>query len=771
MPSQLFPRTPRLDGADPEAKRAEIWNYFHSTFDRYESLFQLLANDEEAYTRKPISLRHPLIFYLGHTATFFINKFVLAGLLTRRIDPRLESMFAVGVDEMSWDDLDEAHYDWPPVARVWEYRRRVRETVDRVIRETPLSLPIGWDHPFWAVLMGIEHERIHLETSSVLIRQQRLALVRPHPDWEPCRLCGSAPENGLVDIPAGWVRLGRDLSDPWYGWDNEYGHHEAEVPAFRAARYLTSNGEFLGFVTAGGYADDSLWDEEGLGWRRFAQAEHPSFWVREGRHGDPVDPGGRGRTSGTAGDREVKSAGGEQSAETLDTAGGGAGGNEAAATSVNPAVSAAGDERAGIWKLRLVAEEVPMPWDWPVEVNCHEARAFCRWRARETGLPVRLPTEDEWHRLHDHVGLTDVPAESPAVANLHLDYWASSCPVNRFPHGELFDVVGNVWQWCETPTYPFAGFAVHPLYDDFTTPTFDHRHNLIKGGSWISAGNEARHVSRYAFRRHFFQHAGFRYIVSAAPVSQPGSLYETDALLAQYAEFHYGDEYFGVPNFPRALADSAAAAFARHGNGHAGRALDLGCATGRSTFELARHFAQVEGVDFSARFIKTGVQLAETGVIRYTLPEEGDLVAYRERRLETLGLVEVGSRVSFWQGDACNLKPVFSGYDLILAANLIDRLYAPTRFLTEVHQRINPGGLLVLASPYTWLEEHTPREEWIGGFKKDGESHTTLDGLKELLGQHFDLVEGPREVPFVIRETRRKFQHSLAELTVWKRRA
>ncbi len=93
MPTEIFPRTPRLDGTDPEAKRAEILRYFHATFDRYESLFQLLAGDE-AYYRKPISLRHPLIFYLGHTATFFINKFVLAGLVDRRIDPRLESMFA-----------------------------------------------------------------------------------------------------------------------------------------------------------------------------------------------------------------------------------------------------------------------------------------------------------------------------------------------------------------------------------------------------------------------------------------------------------------------------------------------------------------------------------------------------------------------------------------------------------------------------------------------------------------------------------------------------
>ena len=164
------------------------------------------------------------------------------------------------------------------------------------------------------------------------------------------------------------------------------------------------------------------------------------------------------------------------------------------------------------------------------------------------------------------------------------------------------------------------------------------------------------------------------------------------------------------------------------------------------------------------------MQLAGTGTIRYTLPDEGELVQYRERHLNALGLAETASKVAFWQGDACNLKPVFRGYDLILAVNLIDRLYAPRRFLEEVQERLNPGGLLVLASPYTWLEEHTPREEWIGGFKKDGESYTTLEGIQDILGAHFDRVEGPVEVPFVIRETRRKFQHSLSELTVWRRR-
>ena len=36
-----------------------------------------------------------------------------------------------------------------------------------------------------------------------------------------------------------------------------------------------------------------------------------------------------------------------------------------------------------------------MPVDWPVEVNYHEAKAFCKWK----GPSYRLPTEAEHHRI------------------------------------------------------------------------------------------------------------------------------------------------------------------------------------------------------------------------------------------------------------------------------------------------------------------------------------------------------------------------------------
>lgn len=702
MRQQRFQRTPLLNGDDVNAKREEIRAYFHTTLDCYEKLFETLRNDE-AYYKKPISLRHPLIFYLGHTATFFVNKLILAGLITKRINPKLESTFAVGVDEMSWDDLDTAHYEWPAVEEVRNYRNTMRNMVDKLISDMPLTLPISWESAWWPIIMGIEHERIHLETSSVLIRQHALEYVEPHTDWEPCRESDVAPQNQLINVSAGTVTIGKDFNDPvTYGWDNEFGQHEALVPAFQASQYLVSNQEFLEFVEANGYTTENYWEKEGRSWQKFVGAKHPTFWVKKNSK----------------------------------------------------------------WHLRLMTEEIPMPWDWPVDVNYHEAKAFCNWKAVTSGQPVRLPSEDEWYRLYDFANLSDVSLNEPAAGNVHLDYYASSCPVNKFKQGDFFDVTGNVWQWTETPTYPFEGFDVHPLYDDFTTPTFDDQHNLIKGGSWIACGNESLRSSRYAFRRHFFQHAGFRYIVTDTPAAQHSSHYETDKLLSEYAEFHYGDTYFDVPNFPTALAKIAIAAM---GNKPAHKALDLGCASGRSTFELARHFDHVTGMDFSARFIGQGVQLAQKGVLRYTLTDEGDLVSYKERSLANLGLDNVKNKVEFYQGDACNLKPIFTDYDLILAANLIDRLYDPAKLLTTIHTRIKPGGLLMITSPYTWLTEHTKKASWIGGFKKDGENFTTLDGLKEILGHHFKLIQGPQAVPFVIRETKRKFQHTLAEATIWER--
>jgi 5-histidylcysteine sulfoxide synthase/putative 4-mercaptohistidine N1-methyltranferase len=696
-------RTPLLTGDDPEAKRREILEYFHATFSLYESLFECLKDDAAFYARAN-PLRHPLIFYYGHTSTFFINKLNVAGLLNERVDPKLESLLAIGVDEMSWDDLNVRHYDWPTPAEVKAYRDKTRAIVDQFIRTCDVTLPIGWESPLWIVIMGIEHERIHLETSAVLIRELPLQQVKKHPVWgNICPKSGAAPENELLPVKGGSITLGKDHDNPLYGWDNEYGHQTFEVRDFKASKYLVSNREFLEFVQGGGYAKRQYWTEEGWNWAVYRKAAHPVFWVKDGDS----------------------------------------------------------------FRYRAMLEEIKMPWDWPVNVNQLEAKAFCNWKAEKTGKKMRLPTEAEWHMLRKLVD-TDQPRWDKAPGNINLEHYMSACPVNEFAFpGGFYDIIGNAWQWTETAIDGFPGFEVHPAYDDFSTPTFDGKHNLFKGGCWISTGNYAIKDSRYAFRRHFFQNAGIRYVEGEDIAVEEPNVYETDSMVAMYAEFHYGDEHFGVPNFPKACAEACLSYVKGH---KTERALDLGCASGRSAFELARVFDHVDAVDFSARLIQTPVALQKTGRQRYVIQDEGELVSYREAALEPLGLTEAAKKVSFMQGDACNLAAKFTNYDLVFAGNLIDRLYDPALFLRNIHERIAQGGLLVLTSPYTWLEEFTERPKWLGGFKAPtGENFTTLDGLKNILAPHFTFVE-TRDIPFVLRETRRKFQHTVAELSAWEKK-
>jgi hypothetical protein len=129
-------RTIILNAGDADAKREEIRQYFHATYSLDEQLYETLASESAFYVRAE-PLRHPLIFYLGHTATFYINKLIVAKITNQRINPRFESMFAVGVDEMSWDDLNAANYDWPTLAEVKAYRDTVRAVVDETIRTMP----------------------------------------------------------------------------------------------------------------------------------------------------------------------------------------------------------------------------------------------------------------------------------------------------------------------------------------------------------------------------------------------------------------------------------------------------------------------------------------------------------------------------------------------------------------------------------------------------------------------------------------------------------
>lgn len=242
--------------------------------------------------------------------------------------------------------------------------------------------------------------------------------------------------------------------------------------------------------------------------------------------------------------------------------------------------------------------------------------------------------------------------------------------------------------------------------------------------------------------------------------------YENEILLDWYLLFHYGtaaeilhgcvvsEEQLptGCLRFP--LATVAAAPPGNTGQ----RTLDIGCAVGRSSFELARTYPEVIGVDYSTRFVEAAETL-----------RTGEAISYRRygemHRPEPLlaqapaGLP--GDRIRFEQGDALDLRQDLGSFDLVHAANLLCRLAEPLRFLQRLPSLVKSGGYLLLATPATWMEEYTSKDKQPIG--------ATLDYLHEHLNDTFEL-ESVQEIPFLIREHQRKLQLSASQTSLWRRK-
>jgi putative 4-mercaptohistidine N1-methyltranferase len=290
---------------------------------------------------------------------------------------------------------------------------------------------------------------------------------------------------------------------------------------------------------------------------------------------------------------------------------------------------------------------------------------------------------------------------------------------------------------------------------------------MIMGGSFVSTGDEAGPYARFHFRPHFFQHAGFR-IARSAQDPQPrrigkASPYETREMLNRYLLMHWGsdaDIAAGAPegialpqvvNLPLACAQLVT----RFASGRA-RALDLGCAVGRAAFELARDFAEVLGIDYSHEFIDAADALRRDGVCGYARKEQGDLEIPLTARVDP---AIDRARLRFEQGDACALPPDLQAFDAVLLANVLCRLPDPAACLARMQELVAPGGVLVMTTPFSWLEQYTPRERWLNG---------VADVARHLPG--FALVH-EEELPFLIREHRRKYEYIVTKATVWRRRS
>ena len=428
---------PGPSGAPPvlarwRAGRAATQRFFDETLTR------------SAYEARPIALRHPFVFYEGHLAAFGVLKILREALGRPPVDAGLEVLFERGIDPPA-EGGAAPPAPWPERAAVSAYVSLADAAVEEALASG------ACDAHGAAVFTVLEHELMHLETLRYMLHRLPYAEKRALAEAPAHKAAGLAVCADAVRVPAGVATLGAHEDEIPFGWDNEFPRTCRMVPAFTIDALPVTNGEFLAFVEAGGYADADLWAPGDTAWLASHGISHPAFWRRQ--------------------------------------------------------------EGAWLWVGQFGL--VPLPLAWPVWVSHAEASAYARWKRRRLpteaefhraafGTPAGPERAFPWGDA----------APAPEHGNFGGDR-DDPVPAGSRPQGAsawgVHELVGNGWEWTSTPFAPFEGFAPMATYPRYSSDFFDGRHFVLKGASPATPSALVRRTFRNWFQpRYPYVFAKFR---------------------------------------------------------------------------------------------------------------------------------------------------------------------------------------------------------------------------------------------------------------------
>ncbi len=416
---------------------------------RTDELFRLVR--EEAIYDRPIPERHRIIFYLGHVEAFDWNLLAQRAFGLRGFQRSFDELFAFGIDPVGGGLPTDTAEDWPAREVIEDYIQRARKELDAAIENTLARPSEGHPHLMAMLETAIEHRLMHAETLTYMLHR----LPTERKIHGPIESVWKRPhlKRHMTEIPAGRAALGlQRVREDEFGWDNEFGTQEVDVPAFAIENLDVTNQEFLRFVEAGGYENQALWDDEARTWKETEHVEHPAFWRREGN----------------------------------------------------------------LWMYRTMFGEIRLPPDWPVYVSHAEATGYSRWIGRKLPTEAQFDRAAYASPSGDTERKYPWGEEAPAERHGNFDFhhW-DPMPVGSHPVGAsafgVQDLLGNGWEWTRTKFAPFPGFTPMPFYPGYSANFFDGKHYVMKGGSPRTAACMLRRSFRNWFQPHYpYVYATFR---------------------------------------------------------------------------------------------------------------------------------------------------------------------------------------------------------------------------------------------------------------------
>ena len=422
---------------------ADLRDRLEAAWERSDRIFGLLK--PAAWLQRPIALRQPFIFYLGHLPAFAWNQ-VWRGVLGRpAFNAEFDRLFERGIDPVG-DDFRPSSVSWPPERDVLAYRDRVREalrgTFDDVqaLQKRDQLADRGRIYN-----LAIEHELMHHETLLYMVRQLGDE-YKARPGWLPPIVTEGGARPAAVTIPGGRVTLGAAFDQLEFGWDNEFPEHEVEVAPFTMDATPVTNGQYLEFVEAGGYERRSAWGPEDWAWKERAGVRHPENWMRHGK--------------------------------------------------------------GWLYRTVFDSLPLDQVRDWPVYVSWAEARAYACWKGVDLpteaefhraayGTPTGKARAHPWGH----------GAPGTEHGGVDFRHWAPT-PAGSHPAAAsawgVHELVGNGWEWTSSVFEPYPGFRPYlRTYPGYSADFCDGKHYAMLGASWATDAALARRSFRNWFQPHY----------------------------------------------------------------------------------------------------------------------------------------------------------------------------------------------------------------------------------------------------------------------------
>jgi len=261
----------------------------------------------------------------------------------------------------------------------------------------------------------------------------------------------------------------------------------------------------------------------------------------------------------------------------------------------------------------------------------------------------------------------------------------------------------------------------------------------------------------------------------------PSSAFDTQRYsLSTYCFDHYGDldpegsnNSSGSPGSVLKLLKQGLSGIQ---DKRSGPVIDIGCAVGRTTFELAEAVDDIVlGVDLNFDMLKTAASVLANGQVVYPRRRVG--IVYDRRKFPAV--FECAEHVDFWACDACALPFADASFSLAVSLNVLDCVGTPYDHLKELARILRHNAGAVISTPYDWSANATPVASWLGGHSQRSENRGSSETiLRSLLAggahphaiQELAIASEVESMPWTMRLHDRSFmEYPVHMITVRKK--